>query len=528
MTSSLLNLYPSYCFDDILIRPRHSEIQSRSDITLDIEVAKAPRTLKLKIPLISSPMDTVTEENMAIQMALNGGMGIIHRFMPIEEQVKQVTNVKRYITYIFTDPYKMNENSTISELDDHVEDTHVYTVCVMDNHNNFKGLVTKRDIEFFKETSRNEKINYIMTHITNIVVLYKDGNTFKEMMRNNKSDEFRKCMEECKQKMIEHTIEKIPILEIKKVKNSNKKLYTKNLLGVVTWKSVQFYFNNHKTAALDEKGCLRVGGSIGIKPGYLDDATKLVEAGADIINIDVANGHNKYTIDACKNVRQKFPNIVIFVGNVCTFEGFKNLAINTDVDCVRVGIGNGSICSTRLETGIGYGLFSSIFECFKFKMSPEYKNTIGDVKILCDGGTMGKTGNKVKGLAAGCSLFFMGKTLASCEESPGQIVIRNNKRVKYFRGMASTMANLSKQERQNKKRKLNTAFTAEGVDGEVELKGSVTETIQQICGGIRSGLSYLGCKNINELHELNEQDKIEFALSTTTGLSESKTRVKKF
>ena len=183
----------------------------------------------------------------------------------------------------------------------------------------------------------------------------------------------------------------------------------------------------------------------------LDDATKLVEAGADIINIDVANGHNQYTIDACKNVRQKFPNIVIFVGNVCTFEGLKTWhLILMLIVFVLVLVMEVSVVP-RLETGIGYGLFSSIFECFKFKMSPEYKNTIGNVKILYDGGTMGKTGNKVKGLAAGCSLFFIGATLASCEESPGQIVIRNNKKVKYFRGMASTMANLSKQERQNKK-----------------------------------------------------------------------------
>ena len=228
------------------------------------------------------------------------------------------------------------------------------------------------------------------------------------------------------------------------------------------------------------------------------------------------------------------------VGNVCTAEGFYNLA-NADCDCIRVGIGNSSICSTRLETGVGFGQFSSVNECYDTKT-----RYCIDTHIICDGGSLGKTGNKVKALASGSSAIIMGKTLASCEESPGSIIIRNGKRMKYYRGMASTMANISKNEKinknitngtstyesiinisKNRKRKAITQ-TAEGVDGVVELKGSVEEILTQICGGIRSGFSYQGCKNIKELHKLRRQYKLEWGTVTAIGMNETGIRVKTF
>ncbi len=220
-------------------------------------------------------------------------------------------------------------------------------------------------------------------------------------------------------------------------------------------------------------------------------------------------------------------------GNVCESRGFKALA-DIGIDCVRVGIGNGSICTTRGETGIGFGQFSAVNECFDCKVKYGL-----DVKIICDGGSLGKTGNKVKALASGASAVMLGRTLAATEESPGQVIIRNGKRFKYIRGMASTMANISKQEADlsvagggdkttSKKRKLNTKFTAEGVDGEQELRGSVVDLLEQINGGLRSGLSYLGSHNMAELHSKRANNEIQFCVSTVIGLSETGIRVKTY
>jgi IMP dehydrogenase len=212
------------------------------------------------------------------------------------------------------------------------------------------------------------------------------------------------------------------------------------------------------------------------------------------------------------------------VGNVCNWQGYAELA-KYDVDCIRVGVGNGSICTTRLETGIGKGQFSAVSECFQYKV----KNGVMP-NIICDGGSLGKTGNKVKALACGSSAVMLGRTLASTEESPGQIIFRNGKRFKYIRGMASTMANLSKQEKTDSTRgkSLKTKFTAEGVDGEQELSGSVVDLIEQINGGIKSGMSYLGCETIKQLHDKAQNREIIFNMVTSIGMSETGIRVKTY
>ena len=313
--------------------------------------------------------------------------------------------------------------------------------------------------------------------------------------------------------MLEHRIEKIPITY------SNHKLR-----GLITLKNIRHYENNKSKACINNDGALCVGAAIGVIDDYMERLHKLVDAGADLICIDVANGFNTNVINTIAEIRAFYPKLVLMAGNVCNWQGFS--ALNAiDIDCIRIGVGNGSICTTRLETGIGKGQFSAVTECFDYlcqNRKLKYK-----ANIICDGGSLGKTGNKVKALACGSSAIMLGRTLASTEESPGQIIFRNGKRFKYIRGMASTMANLSKQEKQSSKR-LKTKFTAEGVDGEQELSGSVVDVIDQINGGLKSGLSYIGCNNIEMVHEKRMNSEIKFNIVSSIGMSETGIRVKTY
>ena len=530
----------SLCFDDLLMLPRMSTIKSRSDINLSVNIAKHPRKLQLNIPLISSPMDTVTGEKMAIQMALEGGLGIIHRFMSFEEQLQAVINVKRYIDYVFTDPYTIYNPS---EYEDAVDKHGVKTFVVRDKKTHeLQGLMTNRDFNKSTHTSYTNWKNLIGLYYTkekfqkilsNEVNTNTNNNTTTTPTNNNDNNNnendksFEDFMNECNDLMLKNRVQKCPIFEIvcDYDYEYGNELYayhkTNNLLGIVTLKSVEHYFNNKGRACLDNQGRLCVGAAVGIKEGFLDNVSKLVEVGVDCVCVDVANGHNYYTVDAVKKIRNRFPELVIMAGNVCTSYGFKILS-EAGADCIRVGIGNGSICSTRLETGIGNGQWSSIRDCY---FSYKLKNN-NSAKIICDGGSLGKTGNKVKALAVGADAIILGRTLAGTIESPGTIIIRNGKRVKYFRGMASTMANISGQEKKSKRAKLNTKFTAEGVDGVVEIKGSVCDILNQISGGIRSGYSYLGVHNEFELSQI--RNEIEWVQSTAIGLNETQTRIKTF
>lgn len=516
-------LYQSLSFDDVLLRPNPSAIASRQEIELGIELSADPnrRSLRLCQPLIASPMDTVCEEQMAIHMALNGGLGIIHRFMDQDEQVRQVQSVKRYVNYIFRDPYTVAPNDTLQDIRHQSDETGVWTYCVVTKDelhglNIFKGLITRRDLEqpISTGTQQIKKLTAveIMTKASDCYSISLDTNPFIDDL-DITSSQFRRLMEYADDIMKSQCIQKVPIVLITGG--------VKYLLGLITNRSVTYYFQNMSKSTLDAHGRLRVGAAIGIKPGYLEQTQRLVDAGVDLICVDVANGHNSHTLNAVRAIRAQFPELVIMAGNVCTGEGALQLA-SAGSDCIRIGIGNGSICSTRLETGVGYGQWSSVRECFEaIQSSSEFRQ----VKLICDGGSLGKSGNKFKALAAGATAVMLGRTLASCDESPGQIITRNGKRMKYFRGMASTMANISSQERISKRTKPNTNFTAEGVDGVVELKGSVTDLLGQINGALRSGMSYLGARNMGELHHLARTGRIQWAQQTAIGMSETDIRV---
>jgi IMP dehydrogenase len=541
-----MNIGQSLCFDDVLMEPLLSKISTRSSINLETNIATNGRSLIIKTPLISSPMDTVTETDMAIKMALNGGLGIIHRFMDMDEQVSQITKVKRFLQYIIQEPYKIVPTTTLEEIEELRNSYNVSSFCVVENINTNKllGILTKRDIEYMKQ-KQYDIVNSIQTSIqttnycdginginyndsindNNDIILQAYDFMSKSIITLDVSmtiHSLEDTLSIAKEIMLERKIEKIPI-----VNNGI-------LVGLITLNNIKHYENNKSKACIDTNGSLCVGAAIGIVDDYMERLDKLISVGVDLICIDVANGFNENVFKSITLIREKYKEIVLMVGNVCNWQGYQALC-NYDVDCIRIGVGNGSICTTRLETGIGKGQFSAVSECFRYKV--EY-NT--QPHIICDGGSLGKTGNKVKALACGSSAIMLGRTLASTEESPGTIIYRNGKRFKYIRGMASTMANISKQEKTetkinqtnksntNTQSKLKTKFTAEGVDGEQELTGSVVDVIEQINGGLKSGMSYLGCENINQLHDKSCKGEIKFNLVTSIGMSETGIRVKTY
>jgi IMP dehydrogenase len=517
----------SYCFDDVLMEPLYSDIQTRSQVSLETNIATNQRSLILKTPLISSPMDTVSETQMAIKMALAGGLGIIHRFMSIDEQVSQIIKVKRFLQYIIREPYTILSTASLKEVEDLIIKYGVSTFCVISTNQHFQGILTRRDIEAMRFANATTQMqSQVLDYMTKYD--FKSSSNeydilFEAIYINTNELEAHsdEILSQAKKQMIQNRYEKIPILE----KSTNR------LIGLVTLKNIRHWENNKSKACIDSTGALCVGAAIGIIGEYWERLSALVAAQVDLICVDVANGFNEHTKQAIQRIRTYYPSLVLMVGNVCNAAGFEFLADPVlDVDCIRVGIGNGSICTTRLETGIGKGQFSAVQECFHAKVN----NTTLQAHIVCDGGSLGKTGNKVKALAAGSVAVMLGRTLASTEESPGQIIYRNGKRFKYIRGMASTMANLSKQEKNQStqatpaSKKLKTDFTSEGVDGEQELTGSVVDLLAQIGGGLRSGLSYLGAHSILQLHDKARHQEIKFNLVSSIGMSESGIRVKTY
>jgi len=539
----------SYCFDDILMEPLLSNISSRKSIALETNIATNNRKLILKTPLISSPMDTVTETDMAIKMALNGGLGIIHRYMSIEDQVSQVTKVKRFLQYIISEPYKIKPSTTLQEIEELRILYNVSSFCVVDDYstNNLLGIITKRDIEYMKhcQSYYNNQIiqqsdqqnpqqvtilyaTNFMTQLDKLITIDINNTNINSVCisyNNQYNLNLESTLSLAKDLIHLHKIEKIPI-----VKGSS-------LVGLITLKNICHYENNKSKACIDSNGALCVGSAIGIVDDYIERLDKLVNAGSDLICIDVANGFNTNIFNTITIIRSKYPSLVLMVGNVCNWQGYAALS-DYDVDCIRIGVGNGSICTTRLETGIGKGQFSAVSECFKYKIDAQNINNRQYPNLICDGGSLGKTGNKVKALACGSSAIMLGRTLASTVESPGTIIHRNGKRFKYIRGMASTMANLSKQEKNNASNSSNSSATtkkdvtvsshSEGVDGEQELSGSVVDVIEQINGGLKSGMSYLGCETIEQLHNKNSKNEIKFNIVTSIGMSENGIRVKTY
>ncbi len=460
-------------FDDVLLIPRRSAIISRKDTDLSTRLS---RNIRLNMPIISANMDTVTEANMAIAIAREGGIGIIHRFMSVEQQVHEVEKVKRSESIVIEQPYTISPNNTVADAKNMMKDLGVSGLLVVDNEGRLSGIVTRRDVQFEQD---KKKIANIMT-------------------KNVIKAQYGISIEEAKDILHKHRIEKLPLVD----ENNRVK-------GLITAKDIN-KMEEYPLASKDKKGRLLVGAAVGVKGDFMERTEALLEAGADIIVVDIAHGHSENAINAIKVIKKAFPNCELIAGNVATAEGTKDL-IQAGADAVKVGVGSGSICITRIVTGSGVPQLTAIMDCAK--VAKDY-----DIPIIADGGIR-NSGDVTKALAAGASTVMVGSLLAGTDESPGVSITKNGKRYKIYRGMASFYASLGRKYREegelNIEEDLND-YVPEGVEALVDYKGSVKDIIRHLVGGLRSGLSYCGARNITEL-----QQNAKFIKMTTAGYIES-------
>ena len=463
-------------FDDVLLIPKRSPIISRSQTNLK---TKLSRNIILNIPLVSANMDTVTESGMAIALAREGGIGIIHRFMTIEDQVDEVLKVKRSESVIIEQPYTIKPDMSVQDADNLMLQYGVSGLLVEENGRKLAGIITRRDITF--ETNHKSKISDLMSKN---VITAKEGIT----------------IEQAKEVLHNHRMEKLPVVD-----SSNR------IVGLITSKDI-LKMDQYPYASKDKKGRLLVGAAVGVKGDYLERTEALLDAGSDTIVVDIAHGHSENAINAVHMIKKAFPNCELIAGNVATREGTKDL-IKAGVDAVKVGVGSGSICITRVITGSGVPQLTAIID--SVKVAKEH-----DVPVISDGGVR-TSGDATKALAAGSSSVMIGSLFGGTDESPGKTMIKNGKKFKMYRGMASFYASLGRRYRERGPQVVDSSddlndYVPEGVEAMVPYKGSVVEIIRQLVGGLRSGLSYCGAKTILEMH-----NNAEFIKMTSAGYMES-------
>ena len=467
-------------FDDVLLVPKHFYGSSRSQINT---TSRFSRNITVNIPIVSSNMDTVTESPMAIALAREGGIGIIHRFMTIQEQVKEVEIVKRAESIIIERPYTLNPDATLASAIELMKEKGVSGILITSGDNNLEGILTRRDLRFV--TDYNKFVSEVMTPKSDLIVAPANI-----------------TLNEAKTILDEHKIEKLPLVSHGK------------LTGLITASDINKK-DLHKNATKDEKGKLRVGAAIGVKTDAISRAHALLEVGVDTLVVDIAHGHSDLAINTVKNLRKEFgDNIDICAGNVATTGGTEDL-ISAGVDSVKVGIGPGSICVTRIVAGAGVPQLTAIMDC-----AEAAKNN--NIPIIADGGIR-TSGDIVKALAAGASTVMIGNLFAGTTESPGSPIIRNGRRYKIIRGMASLGASLGRESREKKgsfdKDDMDdyaSSVVPEGVEAMVPFRGSVKEIITQLVGGLRSGISYCGSLSISEM-----QKRAEFIQISVAGIKES-------
>lgn len=460
-------------FDDVLLKPQYSEILSRKDVNIATHLTAQ---IKLNIPIISANMDSVTESSMAIAMAKLGGIGIIHRFLPIEQQVNEVKKVKRNEGLKIDNPVTILADKKVGDVINLMHQHNISGLLVVDEKNRLKGIITRRDLHFVDDNKT--PLKKVMT----VKVITAPPNI---------------SIDEAKLILQKHKIEKLPLV------NKDKKVQGLITLADIVKKKL------NPQATLDKKGRLRVGAAVGVRTESIKRAQELVKAGVDVLVVDIAHGHSKLAVDMVKNLKRKY-DLQIIAGNVATSEGTRDL-IKAGADAVKVGIGPGSICTTRLVTGFGVPQISAIQDCFKISKQ-------AGIPLIADGGIR-RPGDLLKALAAGASSVMMGSVLASTYESPGILLYRNGLRYKVTRGMASLGANLTQQQSLGNSKDLAKqaeTVTPEGVEAMIPYRGKVREVLREYIGGLRSGLSYGGACSIPEL-----QKKAEFIKITNAGLKES-------
>jgi len=456
-------------FDDVLLIPAKSDVtQNDVDIT-----TRLTNQIILNAPLVSSAMDTVTESKMAIAMARYGGIGIIHKNMSIEDQADEVDKVKRSEHGVITDPFFLSPNHYVYEANDLMAKYHISGVPITEN-DKLVGIITNRDLRF--ETDHNKKIYEVMTKDN--LITAPEGTT----------------LEVAQKILTKHKIEKLPIVD--------EKGYLK---GLITIKDIEKPIK-YPNSAKDKHGRLIVGAGIGVTVDIIERVDELVKAKVDIVVVDTAHGHSKNVLEAVARIRQKYPELQLAAGNVATGEATVEL-IQAGVDAVKVGIGPGSICTTRVIAGIGVPQITAIYDCSQ--AAKPY-----NIPIIADGGIK-FSGDITKAIAAGASTCMIGSIFAGCEESPGATELYQGRKYKVYRGMGS----LAAMEQGSKDRYFqegHAKLVPEGVEGRISHKGMVGDVIFQLLGGLRSGMGYCGCRNIEELKE-----KAQFMRITSAGLRES-------
>ena len=456
-------------FDDVLLIPAESNVLP-ADVDLHTQLTKK---ITLNIPVMSAAMDTVTESRMAIALAREGGIGVIHKNMSIGQQAEQVDMVKRSENGVITDPFWLGPGHTLAEADELMAKFRISGVPICDG-GRLIGIITNRDMKF--ETDMNQLIDNVMTK--DHLVTAPEGTN----------------LDQAREILRKHKIEKLPIVD--------DQFRLKGLITIKDIEKAQVYPNS----ARDEQGRLMVGAAIGVTPDVLERVAALVEAGADVLCLDSAHGHSRNILECVMRIKSLYPDVQLVAGNVATAEGTRAL-IEAGADCVKIGIGPGSICTTRVVAGIGVPQITAVFNAAQ--VAAEY-----GVPIIADGGIK-YSGDIAKAIAAGGNVVMLGSLLAGCEESPGDTEVYQGRQFKVYRGMGSLGA-MAKGSKDRYFQQNNKKLVPEGVEGRVPYKGPVSETIYQMMGGLRSGMGYCGCGTIEEL-----RTRAQFTQITAAGLKES-------
>ena len=459
-------------FDDVLLIPAYSEVLPR-EVSLG---TKFSRNIDLKIPFVTAAMDTVTEAPMAIAIAREGGIGVIHKNMSIEEQARQVAIVKRAENGRIYDPVTINPWKTVKDALDMMAEYHIGGIPVVDKDNKLVGIVTNRDLRF--QTDMDRKISDVMTK-DNLIVTHQQAD-----------------LDSAASILLEHKIEKLPVVD-----------ENNNLIGLITYKDIT-KAKDKPMACKDAKGRLRVAAGVGVTADTFQRMEALVKAGVDAIIIDTAHGHSKGVIEKVREAKAAFPDVDIVVGNIATGEAARAL-VEAGADAVKVGIGPGSICTTRIVAGVGVPQLSAVYD-----VACALEGT--GVPLIADGG-LRYSGDVVKALAAGGYSVMIGSLVAGTEEAPGETILYNGRKFKSYRGMGS----LEAMEKGSADRyfqggvKEAKKLVPEGIAGRVPYKGTVQEVIYQLVGGLRSGMGYCGAADIMSLHNA------KFTRITNAGILES-------
>ena len=461
-------------FDDVLLIPAYSEVLPK---TVELKT-KFSRHIGLNVPFVTAAMDTVTESAMAIAIAREGGIGVIHKNMAIDDQARQVAIVKRAENGMIYDPVTIRQGRTVKDALAMMHDYHIGGIPVVDGENHLVGIVTNRDLRF--ERRLDKTIDEVMTH-ENLVTTHQqtDLAAAAQILQENK-------------------IEKLPVVDAEN-----------HLVGLITYKDIT-KAKDKPMACKDDKGRLRVAAGVGVTKDTLERASALVAAGADAIVIDTAHGHSLGVIEKLREVKASFPSIDIVVGNVATGAAAKML-VDNGADAVKVGIGPGSICTTRVVAGVGVPQLSAVYDVYSALQGT-------GVPLIADGG-LRYSGDVVKALAAGGSCVMIGSLVAGTEESPGDTIIFNGRKFKSYRGMGSLEAMEQKNGSKDRYFQADTTdvkkLVPEGIAGRVPYKGTVQEVVYQLIGGLRSGMGYCGAPTIERLHDA------KFTRITNAGVLES-------